>query len=74
VNHLINFNEYPFPGSFWPVKPPEKQTNMHRWDDVIAALKQWHGDKANVVVFPDATIQMFPMTEKPRHHAVLAAH
>ena len=46
VNHLINYNEYPFPGSYWPVKPPEKQINMHKWDDVIAALKGWHGDTA----------------------------
>jgi hypothetical protein len=47
---------------------------MHRWDDVIAALEKWHGDQAKVVVFPDATIQIFPMTEKPRHYAVCPAH
>jgi nickel-dependent lactate racemase len=74
VNHLINFNEYQFPGSFWPVTPKEKLTNMHRWDDVIAALQKWHGDKAKVVVFPDATIQTFPLTAKPRHYAVCPAH
>jgi nickel-dependent lactate racemase len=74
VNHLINFNKYPFPGSFWPVTPEEKLTNLHRWDDVIAALKKWHGEKAKVVVFPDATIQMFPTSGKPRHHAGTAAH
>ena len=74
VNHLILFNEYRFPGSFWPITPKEKLTNMHSWDDVIAALKKWHGDKAKVVVFPNATIQMFPMTQTPRHDAVLPAH
>lgn len=73
-NHLINFNEYPFPGSFWPVTPEEKLTNLHRWGDVIAALKKWHGEKAKVVVFPDATIQMFPKSETPRHPAETAAH
>jgi len=26
------------------------------------------------VVFPDATIQMFPTTDKPGHHAVISAH
>ena len=74
VNHLINYNEYSFPGSYWPMKPPEKQINMHKWDDVIAALKGRHGDTAKVVIFPDATIQMFPTMPKPTHHAGIAAH
>ena len=74
VNHCILYNEYKFPGSFWPIEPAEKLRQMDKWEDVIDQLRQWHGDQAKVVVYPNAVIQYIDMKEAPRHHPVLPAH
>ncbi len=52
VNHCILYNEYKFPGSFWPIEPKEKLSQMEKWADVIAQLREWHGDQVRVVVKP----------------------
>lgn len=74
VNNCILYNEYKYPGSFWPMAPKEKLSQMEKWADVIDQLRQLHGDQAKVVVYPDATIQYIDMTEKLRHHDVIPAH
>lgn len=74
VDHCILYNEYKYPGSFWPMEPKEKISQMDKWADVITMLKKLHGDNAKVVVYPNATIQYIDMTEKSRHHNVCPAH
>jgi nickel-dependent lactate racemase len=74
VNNCILYNEYKYPGSFWPMEPKEKLRQMDKWADVITLLKKLHGDQAKVVVYPNATIQYIAITEKSRHDAVCPAH
>ena len=58
VNHLIQYTEYPDLANSW-FKPVEKVVHHHRWDDVISTLRQWHGDRATVAVYPNADIALF---------------
>ena len=74
MNNCILYNEYKYPGSFWPMEPKEKLRQMDKWADVITLLKKLHGDQAKVVVYPNATIQYIAITEKSRHDAVCPAH
>ena len=37
----------------------DKVLFMHRWDDVLQALQEFHGANARVTVFPNADIQYF---------------
>ena len=74
VNNCIVYNEYKYPGSFWPMEPKEKLSQMDKWTDVIDKLKKLHGDTAKVVLYPNATMQFIDMKEKPAHDAVCPAH
>jgi lactate racemase len=38
----------------------KESITLRSWDEVIEKLKETHGDKARVLVIPDATIQYFP--------------
>jgi nickel-dependent lactate racemase len=57
VNRLIIFNEYPEVASRNYLEKTEKVIMTDKWDDVAALLKQVHGDKAKVAVYPNADIQ-----------------
>ncbi len=38
----------------------KESETIRDWDEIISSLEKTHGDKAKVVVIPDATIQYFP--------------
>ena len=56
LNRLIVFSEYPDQSSLDWIKDSPKRMLMSRWDDVLAALQETHGDKASVAVYPSADI------------------
>lgn len=57
VNHLIVYTEYPdFAGRGY-FEESDRVLFVNRWDDVLQALQQSHGDNAKVAVYPDADIQ-----------------
>lgn len=62
VNHLIRYNEYPDIVSMGFAKSSDKALAMSKWDDVLEVLKETHGDKAKVAVYPSADIQYFAVT------------
>ena len=57
VKHLIVFTEYPDLGGRGYFEQTDKVLYMHRWDDVLNALREFHGDKAQVAVYPHAEVQ-----------------
>ena len=57
VKHLIVFTEYPDLAGRGYFEPSDKVMFMHRWDDVRHALQEFHGDNAEVAVYPHAEVQ-----------------
>ncbi|MFC1998295.1 lactate racemase domain-containing protein [Chloroflexota bacterium] len=59
INHYIFYSQYPTKTSVINVEPKEKALLMSRWDDVVNALLEYHGDHARVAVYPSADLQYF---------------
>jgi nickel-dependent lactate racemase len=57
VKRLIIFNEYPEFASRNYIEDTDKVIMMDKWEDVLALLKQSHGNRARVAVYPNADIQ-----------------
>ena len=57
VKHLIIFTEYPDLAGRGYYEQSDKVMFMTRWDDVIQALQEFHGDNAEVAVYPHAEVQ-----------------
>ena len=57
VNRVIIFNEYPEIASRNFMEDTDKVIMMNKWKDVLTLLKQTHGNKTKVVVYPNADIQ-----------------
>jgi len=54
IKHLIRYNEYPDKTTV-----AGKAVAMSNWADTIDFLKQFHGNNAKVVIYPNADIQYF---------------
>jgi len=48
------------------VGPIDQIILLNSWDEILAMLKESYGDKAKVVVIPDATLQYFPHSGLPQ--------
>jgi len=59
INHYVFYNEYPAKNSIINVEPKEKALLLGKWDEVVQALVDFHGDNARVAVYPSADIQYF---------------
>jgi nickel-dependent lactate racemase len=57
ISHLIIFNEYPDLTSIGYYEETDRILLMNKWDDVLGRLRELHGDKAKVAVYPNAEIQ-----------------
>lgn len=57
VNHVIIYSEYPDLTGRGYVEESEKVLFMNEWSQVVQALREFHGDKAKVAVYPNAEIQ-----------------
>jgi nickel-dependent lactate racemase len=57
VKHLIIFTEYPDLAGRGYFEQSDKAMFIHRWDDVVQALQEFHGDNAEVAVYPHAEVQ-----------------
>jgi len=56
-NHLIVYTEYPdLAGRDW-FEESDKLLSLHRWDDVLQVLQEFHGAGTKVAVYPNAEIQ-----------------
>ncbi len=60
VKHAIIYSEFPEMRTYdrFAEKDQSKIMLMSKWDDVIKALKQWHGAGSKTAVFTDGTIQL----------------
>lgn len=56
VNRIIVYNEYPDQACLDWIQESPRRILMSKWDDVITALKENHGEKASVAVYPSADI------------------
>jgi nickel-dependent lactate racemase len=59
INHLILYNEYPDKASLGWFESQEKIVQADNWDTVLEMLKEYHGNSANVAVYPNADILYF---------------
>jgi hypothetical protein len=57
VRHLIIFTEYPDLAGRGYFEQSDKIIYMHSWDGVLKALEEFHGDSAQVAVYPHAEVQ-----------------
>jgi len=57
VNHAIIYSEYPDLTGRGYVEESDKVLFMSDWSQVVQALREFHGDKAKVAVYPNAEIQ-----------------
>ncbi len=57
VNHVIIYSEYPDLAGRGYVEESDKVLFMNDWSQVVSALRESHGDKAKVAVYPNAEIQ-----------------
>jgi nickel-dependent lactate racemase len=57
VNHVIIYSEYPDLAGRGYVEESDKVLFMNNWSQVVSALRESHGDKAKVAVYPNAEIQ-----------------
>lgn len=57
VNHAIVYSEYPDLAGQGYVEKSDKVLFMNEWSQVVQALREFHGDKAKVAVYPNAEIQ-----------------
>ncbi len=58
-NRLIVFNEYPVAADMRFFQDSPKLALMTKWDDVLQALQEVHGDSATVAVYPSADVAYF---------------
>ena len=57
VNRLIVYTEYPdLTGQSW-VPESDQVMFLHKWDDVLRTLQEFHGAGTKVAVYPVAEIQ-----------------
>jgi nickel-dependent lactate racemase len=59
VNRLIIYNEYPELVGLSYYDRQDKVMMLSNWDDILQALKEVHGDKPAVAVYPTADISYF---------------
>ena len=59
LNHLIMYTEYPDRAGLQWFRASAKILALQKWADVIKTLKECHGDKASVTVYPNADVQQF---------------
>jgi len=59
VNHVIVYSEYPDVTGRGYIEESDKVLLVSKWDDVLKALQEFHGDGARVAVHPTADIQYF---------------
>jgi nickel-dependent lactate racemase len=57
VNHVIIYSEYPDLAGRGYVEESDKVLFMNDWSQVVSVLRESHGDKAKVAVYPNAEIQ-----------------
>ena len=57
VKHLIVYTEYPDLASRSRFGEMDRVLFLHKWDDVLQALQESHGEDAKVGVYPNAEIQ-----------------
>jgi nickel-dependent lactate racemase len=57
VNHVIIYDEYPDLAGRAYIEKSDKVLFMDNWDEVIGALKQFHGAEAKIAVLPNTEIQ-----------------
>jgi nickel-dependent lactate racemase len=57
INHLIIYNEYPDLTSNGYFEDTDRILLTYKWDNVLGMLKEFHGDNAEVAVYPNAEIQ-----------------
>lgn len=57
VNHVIIYSEYPDLTGRGYVEESDKVLFMNDWSQVVRTLREFHGDKAKVAVYPNAEIQ-----------------
>jgi nickel-dependent lactate racemase len=57
VGRLIVFSEYPELSSRNYLEDTDKVVLLHKWEDVLALLKERHAAGASVAVYPNADIQ-----------------
>jgi nickel-dependent lactate racemase len=60
INHTIIYSEFPELRTYdrFAEKDLGKVMLISKWDDVVNALKKWHGPGAKTAVFTDGTIQV----------------
>ena len=59
INHLIIYTEYPELAGLGFLGEPEKVMMMSDWNDVVRTLREFHGDRAEVAVYPSGDIPCF---------------
>jgi nickel-dependent lactate racemase len=59
INRLIVYTEYPDFTGLGYIESSDKVMMLSNWDDVLRVLKEGHGDKAAVAVYPNAEMPYF---------------
>ncbi|MFC1870848.1 lactate racemase domain-containing protein [Chloroflexota bacterium] len=59
INHLIIYTEYPDLAGLGFLEESDRIMMMDNWDDVVRTLREFHGDKATVAVYPNGDIPYF---------------
>jgi nickel-dependent lactate racemase len=59
VHRLIVYTEYPDIAGLGFIEPSDKILQLSNWNDVIHVLQRFHGDHAEVAIYPSADIQHF---------------
>ncbi|MFC1872063.1 hypothetical protein ACFLYF_06695, partial [Chloroflexota bacterium] len=57
IKHLILYTKYPDSAGMGFFEKSDKVLQMSDWDDTIRTLREFHGDKATVAMYPSADIQ-----------------
>ncbi|MEM3693289.1 MAG: lactate racemase domain-containing protein [Candidatus Bathyarchaeia archaeon] len=57
VGKLIIFSEYPLKDPFLPIADPEEMIWIRHWKEVLEELKNRHGERARVAIYPNADAQ-----------------
>jgi lactate racemase len=60
VNRIIVYNEYPDLAGLGYIENSPKVIAVNKWEDVLKILQKDHGDKAEVGVYPNGDIQLWP--------------
>jgi nickel-dependent lactate racemase len=59
INRIIIYTAYPDFTGLKFIESPDKVMMLSNWDDVLRVLRETHGDKATVAVYPNAEIPYF---------------